>query len=368
MTTLAVLGGGQLGRMLALAAIPLGVEVHSLDPVAGAPAGAVSALTVGALDDPVSLRAVTADAVVVTYEWEGVPAGPVRALEADGALVRPPVDALDVTQDRLREKALFAEVGIPVAEYAAVADRAELDAAIETVGTPAILKTCRGGYDGKGQHALDGPDDADAAWAAIGTGSPLVLERRVAFERELSILAVRGVDGDVRAWPLVENEHRGGLLRVSRAPAPDVSAAQQAVAENYARRILERWDYVGVLTIELFDSGGELLANEMAPRVHNSGHWTIEGAVTSQFENHVRAVLGWPLGDTAAHGASAMVNCVGALPDPGAVLAIPGAHLHRYGKAPRPARKVGHVTVTAADENELGARLARVLAITPADG
>ncbi len=368
MTTLAVLGGGQLGRMLALAAIPLGVDVRSLDPVAGAPAGAVGALTVGALDDPVALRAVTADAVVATYEWEGVPAGPVRALEVEGVLVRPPTDALDVAQDRLREKALFAEVGIPVAEHAAVTDRAALDAAIETIGTPAILKTCRGGYDGKGQHALDGPGDADAAWATIGPGAPLVLERRVPFDRELSILAVRGVDGDVRAWPLVENEHRGGILRVSRAPAPDVSASQQTVAEGYARELLEHWDYVGVLAIELFDVGGELLANELAPRVHNSGHWTIEAAVTSQFENHVRAVLGWPLGDTAATGPSAMVNCVGALPDPGAVLVIPGAHLHAYGKSPRPGRKVGHVTVTGGDEPELAARLARVLANTPADG
>jgi 5-(carboxyamino)imidazole ribonucleotide synthase len=366
-TTLAVLGGGQLGRMLALAAVPLDVEVRSLDPVAGAPAGAVSTLVTGPLDDPDALRATTRGAAVVTYEWEGVPAGPLRALAAEGAVVRPSIDALEVSQDRLQEKATFAALGIPVADHAAVDDEAGLASALASVGTPAILKTRRGGYDGKGQARLDGPDDAAGAWAALADGGPLVLERRVEFERELSIIAVRGLDGDVRTWPLVENTHRGGILRVTRAPAPDVSPALQTRADDHVRAVLERFDYVGVLTVELFQVGDTLVANEMAPRVHNSGHWTIEGATTSQFENHVRAVLGWPLGATDAPVPSVMLNCIGALPAPDAVLAVPGAHLHRYGKQPRPGRKVGHVTVTAPDDDELDERVARLRRVMPAD-
>ncbi|MGZ4795083.1 MAG: 5-(carboxyamino)imidazole ribonucleotide synthase [Acidimicrobiia bacterium] len=367
MTTLAILGGGQLGRMLALAAIPLGVDVRSLDPVPGAPAAAVSELVVGALDDRTALQSTVTGASVVTYEWEGVPAGPVRDLARAGAVVRPSVDALEVSQDRVDEKRTFTELGIPVAEFRAVDDRAGLDAAIAAVGTPAILKTRRGGYDGKGQHVLTTAADADAAWEALGPAGALVLEARVAFDRELSILAARGVDGDVRTWPLVENQHRGGILRVSRAPAPGVTDGLQTVADTYVRALLEHFDYVGVLTLELFHAGNALLANEMAPRVHNSGHWTIEGAPTSQFENHVRAVLGWPLGDTSVRTPSAMVNCIGVLPEPDRVLAVPGASLHRYGKAPRPGRKVGHVTVVADDPAELESRLARLASVLPAD-
>ncbi len=367
MTRLAILGGGQLGRMLALAAVPLGVTVRSLDPVAGAPAAAVSDLTVGALDDPTALRTTAADARVVTYEWEGVPADPVRALVADGWVVHPHPDALEVSQDRLTEKTTFRELGIPVAEFAAVDSPAGLDHAVDRVGTPAILKTRRGGYDGKGQAVLATAADAGGAWTELGPGAPLILESRVPFDRELSILAARAVDGDVRTWPLVENEHRGGILRVSRAPAPGVTAALQATADTYVRALLERFDYVGVLALELFQVGDDLLANEMAPRVHNSGHWTIEGSRTSQFANHVRAVLGWPLGDTDAVGAAAMVNCIGVLPDPAAVLAVPGAVLHRYGKEPRPGRKVGHVTVVADDPAGLDRRLRTLRALLPPD-
>ena len=346
---LAILGGGQLGQMLALAGIPLGVSVRSLDPVAGAPAAAVSTLTVGALDDPDALRATVGGAEIVTFEWEGVPAGPLRALIADGAVLRPSVDALEVSQDRVDEKTTFRRLGIPVADFAPVADAAELAAAVAGIGTPAILKTRRGGYDGKGQAPVDGPDDAPAAFVALADGGPLILERRIPFDRELSIVAARGVDGAVRTWPLVENEHRGGILRTTHAPAVDVDPTLQAAADGHVRAVLEHFDYVGVLTLELFQVGHELLANEMAPRVHNSGHWTIEGALTSQFENHVRAVLGWPLGPTDAPTPSVMINCIGALPEPADVLAVAGAHLHRYGKSLRPGRKVGHVTVTAPD-------------------
>jgi 5-(carboxyamino)imidazole ribonucleotide synthase len=366
-TTLAILGGGQLGRMLALAAVPLGVAVRSLDPAAQAPAGAVSDLTVGELGDPTALRAAIAGAPVVTYEWEGVPAGPLRDLVQAGHVIHPSVDALEVSQDRLAEKTTFRELGIPVADFAPVDDAAALGAALERVGAPAILKTRRGGYDGKGQAPIDEPSEGPAAVAALAGGGPLILERRVPFRRELSIIAVRAADGDVRTWPLVANEHRAGILRTSHAPASDVDATLQAVADGYVRAVLERFDYVGVLTLELFQVGDDLLVNEMAPRVHNSGHWTIEGARTSQFENHVRAVLGWPLGATDAPEPSVMINCIGALPDPAAVLAVPGAHLHRYAKAPRPGRKVGHVTVTAADEHTLAERVRAVRAVLPAD-
>ena len=357
MTTLTVLGGGQLGQMLALAAIPMGVDVRSLDPSAGATAGTVSVLTVGELDDLAAITAAATGSEIVTYEWEGVPAASTRALESDGWIVRPSTAALEISQDRIAEKSLFTSLGIPVAPHSAVITREELDAALLTVGLPAILKTCRGGYDGKGQVTIDEASEADAAWTELAPAGDLVLEGRVPFDRELSIIAVRGTDGDIRTWPLVENHHRNGILRTSFAPAPEVADHLQSTADGYARAILDHFDYVGVLTVELFQVGDRLVANEMAPRVHNSGHWTIEGAVTSQFENHVRAVLGWPLGETTAIGHSAMVNCIGALPEPTTILGLPGVHLHRYGKSLRTGRKVGHVTVTAPDLTTLHQRL-----------
>ncbi|MBM3659091.1 MAG: 5-(carboxyamino)imidazole ribonucleotide synthase [Actinobacteria bacterium] len=359
----AVLGGGQLGRMLGLAAIPLGVRCRFLDPVDGAPAAAVGPLVVGPLGDPGALDAVAAGADVVTYEWEGVPAEGAARLAA-GCPVRPGPDALAVAQDRLAEKTAFRRLGIGVPEFAAVDDRAGLEAAIDAVGAPAILKTRRGGYDGKGQFVLQSAADADAAFAALG-GEPLILEAMVPFDRELSVIAARGLDGEVRCFPLVDNAHRDGILRVSRAPAPGLHDALQAQGEAIAHRLLDDLDYVGVLTVELFDAAGTLLANEIAPRVHNSGHWTIEGAETSQFEQHLRAVLGWPLGSPAARGHAAMCNAIGALPPRDAVLAVAGARLHDYGKAPRPGRKVGHVTVVADSPDALDERLARLLTIAP---
>jgi 5-(carboxyamino)imidazole ribonucleotide synthase len=363
---LAVLGGGQLGRMLGLAAVPLGVGLRFLDPSPLAPAQAVGPLVVGGLGDATALFETTAGATVVTYEWEGVPADAVRALEADGARVRPSIRALDVAQDRLAEKTTFRDLAIRVPEFAPVDDPEQLGDAIDAIGLPAVLKTRRGGYDGKGQLVLRERRDAARAWEELGPSAPLILEAWVDFRREVSVLAVRGTDGDTRCWPVVENDHVDGILRVSRAPAPDGDALQLA-ADGYVRRLLDHFDYVGVVALELFDTEDGLLANEMAPRVHNSGHWTIEGAATSQFENHVRAVLGWPLGPTHALGAAAMVNCIGAVPDPAAVLGIEGAHLHRYGKDPRPGRKVAHVTVTAPDDTTLDARLDAVRAALPAD-
>jgi 5-(carboxyamino)imidazole ribonucleotide synthase len=354
----AVLGGGQLGRMLALAGIPLDVRFRFLDPVAGAPASAVGDLVVGALGDEAALAEVARDATVVTYEWEGVPADAARFLGRD-LPVRPGARSLEVAQDRLTEKETFRRLGIGTPAFSPVDDLPSLHAAVEQVGLPAVLKTRRGGYDGKGQMRLATLDDLGPAWDELG-GAPLILESRVPFDRELSVLAVRGVDGMARCWPLVENHHAGGILRLSRAPSPAVDDALQARGEDLATRLLEELDHVGVLAVELFDVGGELLANEIAPRVHNSGHWTIEGALTSQFENHVRAVLGLPLGDTDARGTSAMFNWIGDLPDMAAVLGTVDAYWHDYGKQARPGRKVGHATVCGVDADALAERVEQV--------
>jgi 5-(carboxyamino)imidazole ribonucleotide synthase len=360
-THVAVLGGGQLGRMLALAGVPLGCTFTFLDPVDGAPASAVGEVVVGGLDDVSAAERAAKGATVVTYEWEGVPSETARALERT-VPVRPSPRALDVSQDRLVEKEMLRALGVPTARCRPVDDLDGLCTAVELLGLPAVLKTRRGGYDGKGQAVLRAGSDVEAAWAELG-GVPLILEAFVPFDRELSIVAVRARDGDVRFWPAVQNEHRDGILRVTRAPAPRLDAALQQRAEACIRPLLEDLGYVGVCCVELFDVAGELLANEIAPRVHNSGHWTIEGAETSQFENHVRAVVGLPLGPTSARFPSAMVNCIGTMPDAAAVLSVPGAHLHDYGKQPRAGRKLGHVTVTAADDATLDAHLAEVRAL-----
>jgi 5-(carboxyamino)imidazole ribonucleotide synthase len=356
-----VLGGGQLGRMLALAGLPLGVEFRFLDPSPSAPAGPLGTLRTGSLADADAVRAVAAGADVVTYEWEGVPADAARAAEALAPL-RPGARALEVAQDRAAEKAAFGRLGVPVPAYATVDTRDDLQRGVAAVGLPAVVKTRRGGYDGKGQRVLRAVDDLEAAWGALGD-APLIVEELVPFERELSVVAARGIDGAVRCYPLVENEHRDGILRVTRAPAPNLTPAVQRAGEAIAAELLADLDYVGVLAVELFERDGHLLANELAPRVHNSGHWTIEGAETSQFENHLRAILGWPLGSVAARGPCAMVNCLGSIPRPEPILAIPGAHLHDYGKAARPGRKVGHVTVVGATVKERDERLQAVQAV-----
>ncbi len=358
-----ILGGGQLGRMIALAGYPLGLRFRCLEPSREAPMGHLSALVLGHYDDPVALDRFAEGLDVITYEFENVPVQSARRL-ARHTPVYPPPDALEIAQDRLAEKRCFQELGIDTAPFARVDSRDDLEAAIDDVGLPAILKTRRFGYDGKGQAVIRDAGDVVAAWNALG-GNHLVLEGFVAFRRELSVLAARGRPGEVVCYPLVQNEHRGGILRLSRAPAPDLAPGEQAEAERIVHAVLDRLEYVGLLAIELFELVGldgriRLLANEMAPRVHNSGHWTIEGARTSQFENHLRAVVGWPLGPTTPHGCSAMVNLIGRAPAEAAVLAIPGAYLHLYGKAPRPGRKVGHITVCAPDHAQLEALLARV--------
>jgi 5-(carboxyamino)imidazole ribonucleotide synthase len=357
-----IIGGGQLGRMLVQAGQDLGIACTTLDPAADSPAALVGPAIVGPYDDPQALHALAAAADVLTYEFENVPVDAVRLVEPHVA-VFPPAPSLETGQDRLAEKTLFTEVGLPVPNYAAVHDLASLEAAVETVGLPAVLKTRRLGYDGKGQAVLRHTELLLEAWRAVGE-VPSICEAFVPFDREVSVVAVRGRDGEVRCWPLVENHHRDGILRQSFAPAPDAGALQ-ALAERHARAVMERLGHVGVLAIELFVVGETLLGNEMAPRVHNSGHWTIEGAETSQFENHLRAICGMPLGSTAARGHSAMINLIGKEPDPAAVLAIADTHLHRYGKAARPGRKLGHVTVRGDDPAVVRERALQVAALLP---
>ena len=345
--TLGVLGGGQLARMLAIAAAPLGVKVRSYDPNPDACAGDVCELMVGEFDSTDMLNTFAEGLSTVTYEFENVPAETVRFLQTH-ASVRPGLASLQRSQDRVLEKPLLIDAGFEVAPWRTVGSKQDLLEAIEAIGTPAILKTRRGGYDGKGQAIIGSPADADRAWASIES-RPAVLEAMLAFERELSLVSVRGVDGSIATYPLVENEHRQGILRVTLAPARGLSESLQADAEAMAAALLESLDHVGVLTIEFFQVGNRLVANEFAPRVHNSGHWTIDGAKTSQFENHVRAVLGLPLGPTMARTPTVMLNCVGSMPNSDVVLADPRAKLHHYRKPARPGRKVGHVNVPGLD-------------------
>jgi 5-(carboxyamino)imidazole ribonucleotide synthase len=356
-----VLGGGQLGRMLALAGYPLGLRFRFLDPAPESPVEELADLVVGRFDDLEVLGRFPAGLDVVTYEFENVPVEAARHL-AHALPVFPPVRALEVSQDRLAEKTLFASLGLTPAPFAPVDSRADLDAAVETIGLPAVLKTRRLGYDGKGQQVLARAADVEPAWRRLG-GVPLLLEGFVAFDREVSQLGVRGRDGAVALYPLVENHHRDGVLRRSIAPAPDTSPAVRQQAGDAVRRVMAELDYVGVLAVEFFQKGEALVANEMAPRVHNSGHWSIEGARTSQFENHVRAVVGWPLGPAEAVAHSGMINLLGRLPEPAAVLAVPGAHLHVYGKKPRPGRKVGHITLWAETAEQVREGIGRLLGV-----
>lgn len=340
---LAVLGGGQLARMMALAAAPLGIRVRAFDPSPDACAGDVCELVKGEFDDKDALGRFADGLDAVTYEFENVPTIAIETLAAKKP-VRPGLESLRLSQDRVLEKAALTEAGFEVAPWAPAASLDELANAVQTIGTPAILKTRRGGYDGKGQAIIAHTADIERAWAAIGE-QPAVLEKMLRFERELSLVAVRGIDGSMAYYPLVENEHRQGILRVTIAPATGVPDTLDTEARAMAQKLMAALDHVGVLTIEFFEVGGRLIANEFAPRVHNSGHWTIDGAATSQFENHVRAVMGLPLGPTDALCPTVMLNCVGDLPRTSVVLSSPDAKLHDYRKRPRPGRKIAHVNV-----------------------
>jgi 5-(carboxyamino)imidazole ribonucleotide synthase len=370
--TIGILGGGQLGYMLALAGYPLGLHFRFLDPSPEAPVGRIATRITAQFTDRPALKKFAAGLELVTYEFENVPVEAARFL-AELVPVLPPPAALEAAQDRLNEKHLFQKLGIATTEFAAVADRDALDSAVHKIGLPAVLKTCRMGYDGKGQWILRRPEDVRAAENELpeantaarkhsgaegaDQGAPFLLERLVPFSRELSILAVRGRTGETAVYPLVENHHREGILRLSLAPAQQLDRALEHAAEDAARRVCDALQYVGVLAIEFFEHEGRLLANEMAPRVHNSVHWTIEGAITSQFENHLRAVVGLPLGSTNALGCSAMLNLIGDVPDPAEVLTVRDAHLHLYGKSARAGRKLGHVTLRAASPEQLASRL-----------
>lgn len=357
-----ILGGGQLARMLALAGVPLGLRFQVLDPAADACAGQIVPQLAAGYDDQSALEEFAARIDVATFDFENVPAGSARQL-AEKVKVFPNPEALAAAQDRMTEKTLFQQLDIPVPAFEDVASREGLDAAIARIGTPCILKTRRLGYDGKGQFRIHSPGDAAQAWEALGAQAEkvgLILEAFVPFDRELSVVAVRGRDGEFRTWPLTWNWHVDGVLSASLAPAPGVDPALAATASGYARRLAEKLDYVGVFALELFCRGNTLMANEMAPRVHNSGHWTIEGAQTSQFENHLRAVLGLPLGATDAIGHSCMLNWIGDMPDPAPVLREAGGHWHDYGKQARVGRKVGHATLRADAPQTLAAALQRV--------
>jgi 5-(carboxyamino)imidazole ribonucleotide synthase len=338
-----VIGAGQLGRMLALAGYPLALQFRFLDSSADSPGGQVAPIVTGAFDDPQSLERLAADVDLVTYEFENVPVAALQRVAQTHA-VWPPVEALRVSQDRLLEKQLFEKLKIPTPPFHAVDSLTDLQRAVQAVGLPCVLKTRRLGYDGKGQRYLRKAGDVEPAWRALG-GVPLILEGFVDFEREVSLVGVRSTSGEIRCYPIVANTHRDGILRVTLAPHRHPGL--QKAAETHLKRVMRHFGYAGVLTIEFFVRRGRLVANEMAPRVHNSGHWTIEGAATSQFENHLRAILGLPLGDTRPVGHCAMVNFIGELPPRDELLALPGVHWHDYGKAPRPGRKIGHCTIVA---------------------
>jgi 5-(carboxyamino)imidazole ribonucleotide synthase len=345
--------------MLALAGYPLGFEFQFLDPTAGSPASQVARQHVAEYTDSDAL-ALLAACDVVTFEFENVPDQAANELAA-AMPVFPPPDALRVSQDRLVEKRCLQSLNIATPRFEPVDDEASLREAVDRLGLPSVLKTRRFGYDGKGQCVLRQTADLSSALGRVGQG-PLILEEFVSFERELSLIAVRGRDGSVACYPLIENQHHAGILRRSSVPARTEGSVERDAAAS-VQRLLEHLNYVGVLTVEFFEVGGQLLANEFAPRVHNSGHLTIEAASTSQFENHLRAITGLPLGLTDCPGPAAMLNLIGTLPNKEAVLRIPGTHYHDYGKRVRPGRKVGHVTITAPTEAELETRVAAVSAL-----
>jgi 5-(carboxyamino)imidazole ribonucleotide synthase len=336
-----IVGAGQLGRMLALAGYPLGVRCLFLDRGADSPGAQVAPSLIGDLEDPALLAELASRSDVVTFDWENISGIALKPLEKI-TQVRPPRAALEVSQDRLAEKALFTSLKIPVAAHCAIDSSEDLVRAIEKIGLPGVLKTRRLGYDGKGQYVLHAAEDLGKAWAAIG-GAGLIYEKFQNFSREVSLVGARSASGQTVFYPLSSNTHAGGILRYSIAPF--INARLEHSARLYLKRVMNALDYIGVLTIEFFVVRGSLVANEMAPRVHNSGHWTIEGCVTSQFENHLRAVCDMPLGSTRALGHTAMINFLGLMPDRERLLAIDGLAYHDYGKKPRPGRKLGHCTI-----------------------
>jgi 5-(carboxyamino)imidazole ribonucleotide synthase len=346
-----IFGAGQLGRMMGLAGVPMGLQFTFLDPLPDACAGAVGTLVLADFSDAGAFRRMAGSVDVATFDFENVPESSARAFQ-EIKPVYPSPQALGACQDRLHEKNLLSSLEISVPAYHPVSSRTDLLAGLDKFIYPAVLKTRRLGYDGKGQAILRDQEDLERAWQKLGDFD-LILETFVPFEQECSLIGARGIDGEIRFWPLTRNLHVDGILELSLAGG--FSGALQAAAEDIMRRLLDHFDYVGVLTLEFFVLDDQLLVNEIAPRVHNSGHWTIDGAQTSQFENHLRAITGMPLGGTTAFCEALMFNWIGELPDRDRLLAIPGVHWHDYGKAARPGRKIGHATLTAGSRSELAA-------------
>ena len=340
-----VLGGGQLGRMLALAGYPLGLEFVFYDHNPQACAAELGTLVVGEFDDKAQLTAFAKQVDVVTVEFENIPLAALQHVN-QYVPVYPDPFAVSAAQDRLNEKQLFESLGIPTPEFNAVEDAESLADIATRHNDTLVVKSRRFGYDGKGQLQLESSDDAAKVWIALG-GVPLIAEQHMQFNREVSIIAVRNRSGETGFYPLTENLHKQGILRRSQVSLHD---PLQSKAEDYAQRVMKELNYVGVLAFEFFDCDGKLFANEIAPRVHNSEHWTIEGAATSQFENHLRAIMDWPLGDTGVRAHCVMYNIIGEQPDVTMMLKVPDAHVHYYGKAPRPGRKLGHVTLWGSTE------------------
>jgi len=373
-----ILGGGQLGRMLGLAALNLGLRCRFMDQSDDAVAAHVGALHVDDFDRPQRLDDFVRGLSVASYEFENVPVA-LASKVAERVPLYPGVLALQTAQDRLSEKTLFRKLGIATPEFRAANSLAELREAVATIGTPCVVKTRRMGYDGKGQAVLRSIADVDTAWVSLqgessilggasGNGpAPLIVEAFVAFDTEVSVIAARSTTGQIVFYPLTENLHQGGILRISRSPAihPAVTPAIEQLAMEASRATLEALEYVGVLAIEFFVCNGRLLANEMAPRVHNSGHWTMNAGITSQFENHLRAITGMPLGNTRLlpSCSAGMVNLIGASPAFEQILALPGCHLNWYGKSPRPGRKVGHVNVLEVSAAQREATLAKLVSL-----
>lgn len=359
--TIGIFGGGQLGRMMAQAALPLNIQCTFFEASADCPSAALGTVYSSAAEHGLQNFIQSAD--VFSLEFENTPLADVDVLTQSKAL-HPPRQALAIAQNRLQEKALFDALQIPVAPYKAVDSLDSLQAAVAELGLPIVLKTATGGYDGKGQFVLRSADQIDQAWTELGPAGSLIAESFVTFSREVSIIAVRGQNGDIKTWPLAENHHHHGILSHSIVPAPN-STDLQPVAQDYITRLLNHLNYVGVLTLELFVTEKGLYANEMAPRVHNSGHWSIEGAVCSQFENHVRAVAGLPLGSTEVVRPTVMVNIIGQHPKSEDVLALNGAHLHLYNKTEREGRKIGHITLMPNDSRELTSLCRQLAKILP---
>lgn len=355
MSVVGILGGGQLARMLALAGHPLGLRLRVFDPSPDAPAKAVAEHVCARWDNAEAITRFCEGLDVATLEFESVPLATATSVAAHVRLA-PSVRALAATQDRLVEKELARSLGIATTPFATIEHADDVQHAVERVGCPAVLKHRTLGYDGRGQAIVQSAEQARNAWLADGA-RPSVLEQLVNFDRELSLVVVRSSNGEAAFYPLVENLHQGGVLRRTLAPAPRLGLALTAEAQRIATVLLDHLGYVGVMALEFFECSGRLLLNEIAPRVHNSGHWSIEGAETSQFENHLRAVLGLPLGSTSPVGCSALLNLIGTMPDTERILRMPDTHLHLYGKAPRHGRKLGHVTARAPDAARLEDRM-----------